>query len=84
MNRIQYPPSHNKLRLKHSKQNLCKFVRLCIRHGHRSQKFLAATYVRNYIIYFTKKPKKVEKMPSLAIPTVLKFSTINFPYDQGQ
>ena len=31
------------------------------RHGYRSKKFPAATYVRDYFINITKKPKKLKK-----------------------
>ena len=34
---------------------------LHIRHGYRSKKFPAATYVRDYFINFTKSPKKLKK-----------------------
>ena len=33
----------------------------CSRHGHRSKKIPAATYVRDYFINFTKSPKKLKK-----------------------
>ena len=36
-------------------------VEVSIRHGYRSKKFPAATYVRDYFINITKPPKKLKK-----------------------
>ena len=57
---------------------------IIIRHGYKSKKIPAATYVRDYFINFTKSPKKLKNTSFSVIATGLKFYSSNFPYDQGQ
>ena len=59
-------------------------LRMVTRHGYRSQKFLAATYVRNYIIYFTKSPKKLKKCVIFCNRNWLEVYYYKLPYNQGQ
>ena len=54
------------------------------RHGYRSKKFPAATYVRDYFINFTKSPKKLKKCVIFCNRNWLEVYYYKLPYNQGQ
>ena len=54
------------------------------RHGYRSKKFPAATYVRACFINITKTPKKLKKCVIFGNRNWLEVQYYELPYDQGQ
>ena len=63
---------------------LLKLNWLHSRHGYRSKKFPAATYVRDYFINFTKSPKKLKKCAIFCNRNWLEVYYYKLPYNQGQ
>ena len=62
----------------------CVITALSIRHGYRSKKFPAATYVRDCFINITKETKKLKKCVIFCNRNWLEVQYYELPYDQGQ